>query len=61
MARKDLLLTRLRVIDALEDIINTFKARGCPEGKELLRAILLRNHLLSHSDLDNVKQSNNLG
>ena len=34
-----------RVIDALEDIINTFKARGCPEGKELLREILLRHHL----------------
>ena len=34
-----------RVIDALEDIINTFKARGCPEGKELVREILLRHHL----------------
>ena len=45
-----------KVIDALEDVIYTFKTRGCPEGKELLREILLRNHLLSHSDLDNIKR-----
>jgi hypothetical protein len=38
-----------RVIDALEDIINTFKTRGCPEGKELLREVLIRNHLLGGS------------
>jgi hypothetical protein len=36
-----------KIIDTLEDIINTFKKRGCPEGKELLREILHRNHLLS--------------
>ena len=32
-----------RVIDALEDIIYTFKTRGCQEGKELLREVLIRN------------------
>jgi hypothetical protein len=40
-----------RVIDALEDIIYTFKTRGCPEGKELLREVLIRNHLLGGSSL----------
>ncbi len=38
-----------RVIDALEDVIYTFKTRGCPEGKELLREVLIRNHLLGGS------------
>jgi hypothetical protein len=38
-----------RIIDTLEEIINTFKTRGCPEGKELLREILQRNHLLGAS------------
>jgi hypothetical protein len=33
------------IINTLEDIVSTFKARGCPEGKELLREILRRNHL----------------
>ena len=37
------------IIDALEDVISTFKTQGTPEGKELLREILLRNHLLSGS------------
>jgi hypothetical protein len=40
-----------RVIDALEDIIYTFRTRGCPEGKELLREVLIRNHLLGGSSL----------
>ena len=40
-----------RVIDALEDIIYTFRARGCTEGKELLREVLIRNHLLGGSSL----------
>ena len=38
-----------RIIDTLEDIINTFKTHGCPEGKELLREILHRNHLVGGS------------
>jgi hypothetical protein len=38
------------IISTLEDIVNTFKARGCPEGKELLREILLRNHLFGDTD-----------
>jgi hypothetical protein len=33
-----------RVIDTLGDIVNTFKTRGCPEGKELLRETLRRHH-----------------
>ena len=37
------------IINTLEDIIDTFKTRGCPEGKELLREILIRNHLLGGS------------
>jgi hypothetical protein len=40
-----------RVIDALEDIIYTFRTRGCPEGKELLREVLIKNHLLGGSSL----------
>jgi hypothetical protein len=38
-----------RIIDTLEDIISTFKTRGCPEGRELLREILHRNHLVGGS------------
>lgn len=37
------------IISTLEDIVSTFKAQGCPEGKELLREILLRNHLFDGS------------
>ena len=37
------------IINTLEDIISTFKTRGCPEGKQLLREILHRNHLLGGS------------
>ena len=40
------------IISTLEDIVNTFKSRGCPEGKELLREILLRNHLFGGSPLE---------
>jgi hypothetical protein len=40
-----------RVTDALEDIIYTFRTRGCPEGKELLREVLTKNHLLGGSSL----------
>jgi hypothetical protein len=39
------------IISTLEDIVSTFKAQGCPEGKELLREILLRNHLLGGSSV----------
>jgi hypothetical protein len=41
-----------RIVDTLEDIVNTFKTKGCPESKELLREILLRNHLLGGSPLE---------
>jgi hypothetical protein len=37
------------IISTLEDIVSTFKARGCPAGKELLREILRRNLLLESS------------
>jgi hypothetical protein len=39
------------IINTLEDIISTFKTRGCPEGKQLLREVLIRNHLLGGSSL----------
>ena len=45
-----------RIIDTLEDIINTFKTHGCPEGKQLLREVLIRNHLLGGSPLEAARQ-----
>jgi hypothetical protein len=44
------------VINTLEDIISTFKTRGCPEGKQLLREVLIRNHLLGGSPLEAARQ-----
>jgi hypothetical protein len=44
------------IITTLEDIVSTFKARGCPDSKELLREILQRNHLLSASSPPTVNQ-----
>jgi hypothetical protein len=41
-----------KIIDALEDIVNTFKRSGCPESKELLREVLLRNHVVGGSTLE---------
>jgi hypothetical protein len=34
------------IISTLEDIVNTFKARGCPEGKDFPRLLgeLVREH-----------------
>src|SRR5215207_1388146 len=40
------------IISTLEDIIVNFKTRGCPEGKQLLREVLIRNHLLGGSPLE---------
>jgi hypothetical protein len=47
------------IISTLEDIISTFKTRGCPEGKQLLREILIRNHLLGGSPLEAASQGRN--
>jgi len=44
------------IISTLEDIISTFKTRGCPEGKQLLREVLIRNHLLGGSPLEAASQ-----
>src|SRR5215204_2510785 len=44
------------IIGTLEDIISTFKTRGCPEGKQLLREVLIRNHLLGGSPLEGARQ-----
>jgi len=44
------------IINTLEDIVSTFKTRGCPEGKQLLRDVLIRNHLLGGSPLEAARQ-----